>query len=373
MKILVVGTGGSIVSGITTAADQMAVTLADYGYDVERLNAGDRRRRHSNTLNMENVWAVLADADSVLRRARRGRADVVWIHTFGLPALPALRAVAMAAAARAAGRPAVVHFHAFGLEGTVGEGGPALRLALRALLRVASATVVLYSGAAAALRAVSGRAEVHVLPNWVDMAEEPAPLPTQPPLRLVFVGGLVRRKGVPQLVEAMRLLGDVPVELRLVGGAGEDGPAALEHLREETADLVAAGRLSFAGEQDPAGVRAELRAAHVFVLPSEAEGTPVSMLEAMAEHRPVLVSDAGNMRGVVQGTGSGWVLDDRRPETIAAAVRRIAADRPALAAASAAAGQAATDLYSGAARRPEIEAILASLPIPAQSGAPRGR
>lgn len=361
MKILVVGTGGSIVSGISTAADQMTRTLADFGHDVERLNAGEQMRRRSNALNLQNVRAVATDAAAVFRRVRRWRADVVWIHTFGVPTLPALRALAMVGAARMAGRPAVLHIHAYGLEATLAKAGRPLRVAVRVLVAVAGATVVLYDGAAAALRGVADGGSVHVLPNWVDVPDEPAALPAQPPLRVVFVGGLVRRKGVPQLVDAMRLLDDVAVELRLVGGAGEDGAAAQDKLRADSEDLVRAGRVSFAGQRDPEGVRAELRAGHLFVLPSEAEGTPISMLEAMAEGRAVLVTDAGNMKAVVEGSGCGWVLTDRRPETIAASLRAVVRDPEALAGASGKAWHAAADLYSATALLPEIEAILGSV------------
>jgi glycosyltransferase involved in cell wall biosynthesis len=356
MKVLVVGTGGSIVSGISTAADQMVRTLQGYGHEVERLNAGEQMRRRSNTLNLENVTAVAGDARAVFRRARGGRADLVWIHTFGVPALAGLRALALVAAARLARRRAVVHFHAFALERFVAEGGPALRLVLRALARLADSLVVLHEPAAEAFTALTG-ATVDVLPNWVDVGDEVVPLPPQPPLRLVFVGGLVRRKGAPQLVEAMRALDDLPVELRLVGGAGEDGPDALARLRTEAADLVAAGRVSFAGELNPAGVRAELRAAHLFVLPSEAEGTPMGMLEGMAEGRPVLVADAGDMRSIVDDTGCGWVLPDRLPATIAREVRRIAGDPIGLDAAALSARKAAEDSYSAGARREAIAGI----------------
>lgn len=357
MKVLVVGTGGSIVSGISTAADQMARTLTGYGYEVDRLTAGERRRRRSNTLNVENVTAVLTDARTVYHRARRDRADIVWIHTFGVPTLACLRALALVAAARLARRPAFVHLHAFALERFVADGGPALRLVLRALTAWADAVVVLHQPAADALGGLSRR-RVHVVENWVDPADPPAPLPLEPPFRLVFVGGLIRRKGAPQLVEAMRELGDLPVELRMVGGAGEDGPGALARLQGAAADLVAAGRVTFVGERDGAGVRAELRAAHLFVLPSEAEGTPMAMLEAMAEGRPVLVSDAGDMRAIVESTGCGWVLPDLRPASIAAAVRQIAGDPHPLGAAAVAAEKACRVSYSPDARRDQIDAIL---------------
>ncbi len=361
MKVLVVGTGGSIVSGISTAADEMARTLPTFGHETERLNAGEQMRHRANTLNPENVRAVLRDAAGVARRARRGKADVVWIHTFGVPTLPALRALAMVAAARMAGRAAVVHLHAFGLERSVAKGGRPLRLAVRSLVALADAVVVVHDQAAQALRSISGTAPVHVLNNWVDVAEEPQPAPEQPPLRLVFVGGLVRRKGAPQLIEAMRALDGVPVELRMVGGAGEDGTAALKELKVAAGDLVATGQVAFTGELDAAGVRAELRAAHVLVLPSEAEGMPIAMLEAMAEGRAVLVTDAGNMRSVVEETGCGWVLPDRQPATIAAFVRRIAENPAELAAASTAAWRAAAARYSATAQRDQIDPILASL------------
>lgn len=343
------------MSGISRAADQMARVLPELGHAVERLNAGERRRRRGGSFNLENVWAVLADAASVARRARRGRADVVWIHTFGVPALPALRALAMVAAARLAGRRAVVHFHAYDLEGFVARGGLPLRAVLRALTGLAAALVVLYEGAGAAL----GSHRVHVLPNWVDVPDEAAPLPPQPPLRAVFVGGLVGRKGAPQLVEAMRALQGDAVELRLVGGAGEDGPEALARLTASAADLP---HVTFAGELDPAAVRGELRAAHLFVLPSAAEGTPLSMLEAMAEGRAVLVGDAGNMKALVEDTGCGWVLADREPATIATHLRRRAADPAGVAEAAARARLAAADRFSARTGGAGIQAVLGSIP-----------
>ena len=372
MKVLVVGTGGSIVSGISTAADQMVTTLSAMGHSVERLNSGEQMRRRSNAVNFENVRAVLTDAVAVARRSRRAQADVVWIHTMGVPALPALRALAIAAAARATGRPVIVQFHAFGLERAVADGGQSVRMALRALAAVTTTMVVLHEAGAEAVRAATGSSTVGVLENWVDVPPEFTPLPPQPPLRLMFVGGIVRRKGVPQLVEAMRALADIPVQLRLVGGAGEDGPAALDRLRAGAHDLVATGRVTFAGEKDAEGVRAELRGTHLFVLPSEAEGMPISMLEAMAEARPVLVTDAGNMRSVVEESRCGWVLPDRDPATIAKCIRSIYDDPETLGEAALSARRAAEERYSAGARRAEIEAILNKV-TSAQPGALAGR
>jgi glycosyltransferase involved in cell wall biosynthesis len=360
MKVLVVGTGGSIVSGISTAADEMVRTLPTFGYETERLTAGSEMRRRANALNLENVAAVLGDARSVFDRARRGHADVVWIHTFGVPALPAMRALVLVVAARLARRRVVVQFHAFGLERSVEAGGRSLRLLIRALFLLSNELVTVHEQAAEALRRLSRHSTVRVLHNWVEVPDKMTPLPPCPPFRVVFVGGVVRRKGAPQLIDAVRLLPDVELVLDLVGGPAEDGQAAFDGLQATAQDLVDSGRVILAGELSPSGVRAALRRGHLFVLPSDAEGMPLAMLEALAEGRPVLVTDAGNMGTVVHETQCGWMLPDREPATIAAALRRIVADAPGLAEASSRAWEAASERYSVRALRTQIDAILAT-------------
>lgn len=358
MKVLVVGTGGAIVSGITTAADQMARTLADRGYEVERASAGVKMRRRPNAVNLENVLAVFGDALVVARHARRSRTQLVWIHAMGVPFLPALRVLALVLGARLVGRPAVVRFHAFDLAGSVDRGGRPLRIVLRVIASQARWLVAEHDSAAAALLRATGSTKVQTLHNWVEVPGAPAPLPAMPPLRLVFVGGLVRRKGVHILIEAMRLMDDVAVELCLVGGAGEDGDAALEELVASAADLVGRGRLVIAGEKDAGGVRGELRRAHVLVLPSEAEGMPLAMLEAMAEGRAILVTGAGNMRAVIEDTGAGWVLSDREPRCIASAIRTIAADEPSLSAAGLRGYEAVLAMFSSDAIGEQLDCLV---------------
>jgi glycosyltransferase involved in cell wall biosynthesis len=359
VNVLVVGTGGSIVSGVSTAADEMVKTLRDLGHDAERVVAGGRMRRRSNTVNIENVRAVLDDARTVRRRARDTDADLVWIHAMGVPLLPALRALALALGARLARRPAVVRFHAFGLERSVDAGGLPLRLALRALAAVSVALVAEHEAAADALAGVVGTRKVHVLHNWVDVPDVVTPMPARPPLRAVFVGGIVRRKGAPQLLDAMRLLGDVDIHLTMVGGPAEDGADAYDRLRRRAQDLVDAGRVTFAGEQDPAGVRAALRAAHLFVLPSDAEGMPLAMVEALAEGRPVLVTDAGNMAAVVREAGCGWLLPDREPATIAEALGKLVDDPAVVTSAATAAHATAAARFSPSAVASHVHEVLA--------------
>lgn len=326
MRVLVVGTGGGIVSGISTAADQMVRRLQEQGIDVERLVVGDARRRSPNRTNAENVRAALRDAANSFRKARTFDADVLWIHTFGVPILPVVKALALVIAGRLAGARPVVHLHAFGLEDALDEGGWVLAKALRLLDALSSLVVVLYGGAAEAIRLRTGARSVAVLENAVPVPAKSAPWPDSDPFVVLFVGGLVERKGLPALVQAMDLLTDLDVQLRLVGGAGEDGGETVVALRPVLKRLHELHRLVQLGELPQDEVRDQLRRGHVLVLPSSAEGMPMAVLEAMAEGRPVIVSCAGNMGQVVSEAGAGLVLDSVSSDSIASAVRSLAGD-----------------------------------------------
>lgn len=323
MKVLVAGTGGDLVgSGITTMADQLTRSLTSMDHDVVRLQLGNKRRPRPNRLNVTNVRALLSEMLELSGAVRRERPDVVWIHTVGVPTLPAMRALLIVVAARLRGSSAVLHFHAFELARQVEEGGVLLRIALRAVGRVAAVIVALHDYDAATLRRVS-EADVRVIPNWVEVSPTPTALPMGPPYTAVFVGSLTARKGIVELLDAMRALDDLPLVLRVVGGPGDEGADAAGRYARSADDLVVAGVVTFVGELPQLGVRRELRGAHVVVLPSKAEGMPRAVLEGFAEGRGAVVAGPSHVADLVERSGAGLVVRPSASAELADALRRI--------------------------------------------------
>jgi glycosyltransferase involved in cell wall biosynthesis len=78
---------------------------------------------------------------------------------------------------------------------------------------------------------------------------------------------------------------------------------------------VQRGTVEYAGRCDD--VRDELRSAHVFVLPSYREGTPKSVLEAMAMARPVITTDTVGCRETIRNGVEGLLI---APRNVAALV-----------------------------------------------------
>lgn len=164
----------------------------------------------------------------------------------------------------------------------------------------------------------------------------PQPLPPGEP-SFIFVGRMLRSKGVADLIAAARLLraeGLAP-RVTLVGATDANPDAVTE------AELAAwhAGK-----EAEVLGptrdVRSALGAASVLVLPSRLrEGIPRAILEAMACGRAVITSDAPGCGETVVDGVTGLVVPQGDVPALAAAMRRMMAE-PALVRAMGAAGRA---------------------------------
>jgi glycosyltransferase involved in cell wall biosynthesis len=136
------------------------------------------------------------------------------------------------------------------------------------------------------------------------------------PVRLLFVGRLIRTKGARDAIRALSLAPDLPVLFDVVGD-GFDREAC-ENLARE---LGVADKVVFHGRLPRDEVDALYRAADVFVFPSYREPGGNVTFEAMAWSLPLVVSDLGGPGNVVDDT-CGIRVHPETPETYAADLAR---------------------------------------------------
>jgi len=108
---------------------------------------------------------------------------------------------------------------------------------------------------------------------------------------IMFVGRLVKVKGVDILLRAFARLNRPDAVLVIVG----DGPER-ENLEHFVTDLGISDRVIFTGWRNDASKLVSI--ADVFVLPSLSEGLPQSLLEALAHGVPCIVSDIPQLKGL---------------------------------------------------------------------------
>jgi glycosyltransferase involved in cell wall biosynthesis len=148
------------------------------------------------------------------------------------------------------------------------------------------------------------------------------------PVDLLFVGRLVRAKGVDDLLEAVALLaagGERNFRLTLAGSAlfSDEGMMAAI---DEAAGGQGVGRIRLVVDPDDATLDDLYRRSSVFVLPSHHEGYCLPVLEAFQAGCQVVASDAGNLPSIVAGLGQIVPTGDTR--ALASALRgAIAATR----------------------------------------------
>lgn len=143
--------------------------------------------------------------------------------------------------------------------------------------------------------------------SGVDLARfTPQPLPDAPVF--LMIGRLVADKGVVEYIQASRALRAArPAARCILVGARDCNPAAMPTGLLERA--VADGVIDWRGEMPD--VRPAIAESSVFVLPSYREGTPRSVLEAMAMGRPVITTDAPGCRETVSDGVNGILVPVR--------------------------------------------------------------
>ena len=223
-------------------------------------------------------------------------------------------------------RPYIAHFHL-----DVDPSGPFgvllnsyKRWVLGPFLRRAAAVIALTNHQADFLESHYGvdRSRITVIPNGVDSdfyalstcGGGPASKPHVP--RMLFVGRLDAQKNVLRLVDAMSHVSS-EVELVIVG----DG-----EFRNEIAariNRLGLSQIRLVGAARGAELMRWYRWADVFILPSDKEGMPLVLLEAMAAGLAIVATDAPGTREVVDGVG---LLTQRNSESLGAAIERVAAD-----------------------------------------------
>jgi glycogen(starch) synthase len=140
---------------------------------------------------------------------------------------------------------------------------------------------------------------------------------------IVYIGRLVRQKGVSVLIGALRMLLNTSPELRervklvIVG----EGPMR-EHLERDAAYLGVSNHVVFTGYLDDYTVKCLLKAADVVTVPSLYEPFGIVALEAMAAKKPVVVSDVGRLSELICA-GEGIKVPSDNSERLANGILQI--------------------------------------------------
>ena len=133
--------------------------------------------------------------------------------------------------------------------------------------------------------------------------------------RFLFIGRVMKEKGIDELFKAMQLLREDGINcvLDVVGGYEEDYSEQIKQYEND-------GWLTYHGIQKD--VRPFIVAAHCFVLPSWPEGMANTNLECAAMARPVITSNIHGCLEAVEDGVTGFLCEKQNPESLYKVMKR---------------------------------------------------
>lgn len=147
----------------------------------------------------------------------------------------------------------------------------------------------------------------------------PTEMPDNP--CFLYIGRLIRDKGISEYLDACRILKSKLPDIRcMLVGPLDSNPSAITE--EELNDYIRDGTVEYYGEQSD--VRPYLNQCSVFVLPSYHEGTPKTVLEAMASGRAVITTDAPGCRETVEDGINGFLVPVKNVNELAECMYKLA-------------------------------------------------
>lgn len=289
--------------GVEIVVEELSTRMASQGHDVICYNRGghhvsgaefdEQAPEEYRGVRLKTVWtldkkglAAVTSSFFAALRASFSRAEIVHIHAEG----PAF----MCWLPKLFGKRVIVTVHGLDWQREKwknGFGAKYIRTGERMAVRFADEIVVLSRNVQAYFKSAYGRETVWI-PNGV---AEPELLPAELVCRkfglgkdsyILFLGRLVPEKGVHYLIEAFHEL-DTDKKLVIAGGTSDSGDYA-QHLKELAAND---GRIIFAGFVQGQMLSELYSNAYLYVLPSDVEGMPLSLLEAMSYGNCCVVSD----------------------------------------------------------------------------------
>lgn len=125
-------------------------------------------------------------------------------------------------------------------------------------------------------------------------------------LHMLFLGKICDDKGVFGLIDFLKTNKyylDSQIKL-VIGGNGEE-----ERLRKLLQEPSLGKHIEYCGWVQGEDKKRLICDCDIFILPSYMEGLPVSILEAMANGKPIIASNVGGIPSIVKADHNGWLID----------------------------------------------------------------
>jgi glycosyltransferase involved in cell wall biosynthesis len=325
-----------VLGGLEKQAYLLAKALAEDGHNIiiisRRFRAGQKTVERNNGCEVvrlsfgSGILRIFNDFYQLLipflMFSRRNEFDIVHVHTIRIAGIIALLTASLL------GKKTLQKIPGIGVYG-ISESFNMLFGAIRGrVFRSSADAIVAMSESCVQTMKSFGYPESRILRITNGIEPEPAFSRKigsgEERLNIIFLGRLVPKKGILDLLEAWELViaakGKIAAELKIYG----EGPMK-SRIRTAIVAKSLTGSVKLCGYSDD--VKGVLSAADIFVLPSYEEGNPNAVLEAMAAGLPIVSTIVGGTAKLVGDSGRAFLHEPGDIGTLSKILLRLIMDK----------------------------------------------
>jgi glycosyltransferase involved in cell wall biosynthesis len=267
---------------------------------------------------VHKVWAFFTGCLVLANNCAFRSVSIVHLHTASGTSF--YRKSVCFLIAKAFRKKTILHIHGGGFLDFYAGAGPLVRRLIRFVLDGSDAIIVLSRSFLAGIEGITANPSLCCVHNPILAAEYRqggGRKPAEP--RLLFVGDIIERKGIGELLAAMKIVLEALPSARLsLCGRGN-----IDFYKQRARDLAIASSVTFEGFVRGELKKAAFANASLFVLPSWVEAMPMVVIEAMAASLPVVATTVGGIPEVIEEGVNGFLVPPREPDALADRIIRV--------------------------------------------------
>lgn len=149
------------------------------------------------------------------------------------------------------------------------------------------------------------------------------------PLKIIFVGNLIPRKGLHTLLESLISLPFHLWELKVIGSLSVD-PGYARHVQKLVQQWKLSQQVKFLGDASDELIAQTLLESHLLAVPSSYEGFGIVYLEAMSFGLPAIGATAGGAREIITHGVNGFLIEPGNKNSLQSHLFDLASNRQKL-------------------------------------------
>lgn len=311
IKILMVGNDQSVKGGITSVIQQLlAYDWNSMGVEMNFLPT------YIEASSIKKITLFAQAYKNIKKTIRTDKTDVVHIHMSYKGSF--YRKYLIHKLCKKYDVPDVIHLHGSEFQKWYNESNSRTKKKIRNLLTESSSFIVLGDKWNKAIKEIEPKTKTIVVSNTVHIPDYTTSWDGDT-FQILFLGVLIKRKGVADLIRAISLLKKEDrlnnIKFIIAGSGSEE-----ESLKQQASELQVESWIEFAGWTDGKAKERYLKESQALVLPSYNEGLPIAVLEAISYGLPVIATDVGDMAAAVREGENGFLI---KPGDVSALADRI--------------------------------------------------